>query len=483
MVGLHLLTTPPHRWWQAERMTAITTSVDFAPRLDDLRATFAAGTTKPLGWRVAQLHGLLRVLTEGEGELLAALAADLGKPRVEGWSSDLAVTAAEVRYALTRLKRWAKPERVRVPLLAFPGRASIHREPLGVALVMAPWNYPVQLLMGPMVGALAAGNCVVAKPSELAPATSAALARLVPRYLDPAGVAVVEGGVTEATALLALRWDHIFYTGNATVGRVVARAAAEHLTPTTLELGGKSPVLVDADADLKVAARRIAWGKWLNAGQTCVAPDHVLVARDVADELTERIIAATREFYGADPKTSPDYARIVNDRHFGRLTALVDDPGHEVVHGGQRDAGERYLAPTVVARANDGAAVMAGEIFGPILPILVVDDIDAAIARVNAHDKPLALYAFTRSTATAARIVERTSSGGVCVNGTVLQICVPALPFGGVGASGMGSYHGRAGFETFSHSKALLTKGIRPDIPLAYPPFTALKERLARRLL
>ena len=287
-----------------------------------------AGTTKPLGWRVEQLKGMLRLLDEGEAELLAALAADLGKPRLEGWSSDLAVTAAEVRYALAKLKRWARPERVRLPLVVLPGRASIHCEPLGVALVMAPWNYPVMLLLTPMVSAIAAGNCVVGKPSELAPATSAALARLVPRYLDPAGVAIVEGGVPESTALLAERWDHIFYTGNGQVGRVVARAAAEHLTPVTLELGGKSPVLVDANADLEVAARRIAWGKWLNAGQTCVAPDHVLVAEDVADELTERIIAATTDFYGPDPKASPDYARIVNDRHFGRLTGLVDDAGH-----------------------------------------------------------------------------------------------------------------------------------------------------------
>jgi len=464
-------------------MTALETSLDFGPLVRELRATYAEGTTRPLGWRVEQLRGLLRLLDEGEAELLDALTADLGRPRVEGWSSDLAVTAAEARHALGRLKRWARPQRVRIPLLAFPGRASIHHEPLGVVLVMAPWNYPVYLLLTPMVAAIAAGNCVVAKPSELAPATSAALARLIPRYLDPAAVAVVEGGVPAATALLAQQWDHIFYTGNAGVGRIVARAAAEHLTPTTLELGGKSPVLVDADADLEVAARRIAWGKWLNAGQTCVAPDHVLVAESVSDELTERIIAATKGFFGDDPKASPDFARIVNDRHFARLTALVDDRGHEVVHGGQRDPGERFLAPTVVGRVVDGAAVMAEEIFGPVLPVLPVADIDDAIARVNEHGKPLALYAFTGSTATAARIVERTSSGGVCLNGTILQICVPNLPFGGVGASGWGSYHGQAGFETFSHRKAVLAKGVRPDLPLAYPPHTGLKARLLRRVL
>ncbi len=463
-------------------MTTLGAGLDFAPLVGELRATFAAGTTQPLGWRVEQLQGLLRLLDEGEDELLGALAADLGKPRLEGWSSDLAVTAAEARYALARLKRWSRPERVRLPLVTFPGRAHIRRQPLGVALVIGPWNYPVQLLLTPMVGALAAGNCVVGKPSELAPATSAALARLVARHLDPAGVAIVEGGVPEVTALLTERFDHIFYTGAADAGRVVARAAAEHLTPTTLELGGKSPVLVDADADLAVAARRIAWGKWLNAGQTCVGVDHVLVAEEVADELTERIIAATTDFYGADPRASADYGRVVNDHHFDRLAALVDDGGHTVVHGGQRNRPERYLAPTVVAQVAEGAAVMAEEIFGPILPVVPVSDMDEAIARVNAHDRPLALYAFTRSTATAARIVERTSSGGVCLNGTILHLCAPGLPFGGVGASGTGSYHGRAGFETFSHRRAVLAKGTWVDVPLPYPPFTAWKERVLRQL-
>jgi aldehyde dehydrogenase (NAD+) len=464
-------------------MTVTQTGLDFGPLVDELRATFAEGTTKPLGWRFEQLRALLRLVEEAEDELLAALAQDLGKPRLEGWSSDLAVTRAEVRHMLAHLKKWARPERVHVPLFAFPARGHIHREPLGVALVIAPWNYPVQLLLIPMAAAIAAGNCVVGKPSELAPATSAALARIVPRYLDPAAVAIVEGAAPETTALLTERWDHIFYTGNGAVGRIVAKAAAEHLTPTTLELGGKSPVLVDSNADLEVTARRIAWGKWLNAGQSCVAPDHVLVAQEVADELTERIITSAQAFYGLEPATSPDYARIVNDHHFARLSGMLDDAGHDIVHGGQRDADQRYLAPTVVGSVKDEAAVMAEEIFGPILPIIPVSDIDEAIERVNRGDKPLALYAFTRSTATAARVIERTSSGGVCLNGTMLQFVIPDLPFGGVGQSGSGTYHGRDSFETFSHRKSVLAKGLRPDLPLAYPPFTPLKERLLRRFL
>jgi aldehyde dehydrogenase (NAD+) len=451
--------------------------------LDHLRATFAGGVTRPLAWRVEQLRGLVRLIEENEEDLGIALAADLGKPRIEGWLTDLAITRMEIEHAIKELPTWMRPERVKVPMIAIPGRATIHREPMGVALVIAPWNYPIQLLLLPMAAALAAGNCVVGKPSELAPATSSALADLVPRYVDTEAVAVVEGGVPETTALLAQRWDHIFYTGNGTVGRVVARAAAEHLTPVTLELGGKSPVIVDADADLKVAAKRIAWGKWLNAGQTCVAPDHLLVHEDVADELVDRIVAASKSFYGDQPKDSADYARIVNDRHFARLGRLVDDGGHTIVHGGERDEEDRYLAPTVVTDVQPGAAVMGEEIFGPILPVLRVSDVDEAIARVNAGDKPLALYAFSRSTATQDRIVARTSSGGVCINATMLHLGVPGLPFGGVGESGTGSYHGAWGFETFSHRKSVLNKPTRLDPPLTYPPFSSWKEKVLRRVL
>jgi aldehyde dehydrogenase (NAD+) len=451
--------------------------------VDRLRTTFDSGATRPLAWRTAQLEAMVRLLVEQEEELGAALAADLGKPRLEGWLTDIAVTRMELEHSIKHLPGWMRPDRVRVPIIAAPGRATIHREPLGVALVIAPWNYPIQLLLLPMGAAIAAGNAVVGKPSELAPATSAALAQLIPEYLDNEAVAVVEGGVPETTQLLAERWDHIFYTGNGAVGRVVARAAAEHLTPVTLELGGKSPVIVDADADLKVAAKRIAWGKWLNAGQTCVAPDHLLVHERVADELIERVVAASRSFYGADPRTSDDYARIVNDRHFARLSGLVDDDGHTIVHGGERDAEQRYLAPTVVVDVQPDAAVMGEEIFGPILPVLRVGSVDEAIARVNAGDKPLALYAFTGSSATADRIVATTSSGGVCVNATMLHLGVPGLPFGGVGESGQGSYHGAWGFETFSHRKAVLTKPTRLDPPFTYPPFGKWKERLIRKML
>jgi aldehyde dehydrogenase (NAD+) len=447
-----------------------------------LRATFDAGRTRPLAWRRRQLGRLGDLLRDGEQELLTALAADLGKPAIESFTTDVGFTAMEVRHYRDHLDRWAAPERVPVPLHLRPGRAWLHREPLGVTLVIAPWNYPVQLLLVPMAAAIAAGNAVLGKPSELAPHTSAVIARLVPEYLDPDAVAIVEGGPDETTALLDQRWDHIFYTGNGRVGRVVMEAAARHLTPVTLELGGKSPSIVDRSADVEVAARRIAWGKFLNAGQTCVAPDHVLVHEDVHDQLLAALGSAVRTFYGDDPRRSRDYARIVNDRHFARLEGLLDGGGYQsVVIGGERDPGDRYVAPTVLDGVRDEAPLMAEEIFGPLLPVIKVRSLDEAIERVNGGDKPLALYAFGSKDATD-RVVERTSSGGVGVNCTLMQLSVPALPFGGVGESGMGSYHGRRSFDTFSHVKPVYARPPSPDPALAYPPYTRVKRFLLRRV-
>lgn len=449
--------------------------------VDRLRGAFESGRTRPLAWRREQLGRMKTLLVEHEKEFLAALAADLGKPRVEAWATDLGIVVSEIEHTLKRLARWTRPEKVRLPLAARPGRGRVYREPLGVALVIAPWNYPVHLALLPMLGAIAAGNCVVGKPSEVSAHTSATLARLVPQYLDPECVAIVEGGVAETEALLEQRFDHVFYTGNGHVGQLVMEAAAKHLTPVTLELGGKSPVIVADDADLDVAARRIAWGKFLNAGQTCVAPDYALVARRVKDPLVERIARSVTEFYGADPKASPDYARIVNDRHFRRLETLLGDGAPAV--GGETDPEQRYIAPTVLEDVALDASVMADEIFGPLLPIIPVSGVDEAIGFVNARAHPLALYLFARSDAVRERVLTGTTSGGVGVNATVLQTAVPGLPFGGVGASGMGAYHGRSSFETFSHRKSVLAKSTRVDPRLGYPPYGRRKERWLRRLL
>jgi aldehyde dehydrogenase (NAD+) len=324
----------------------------------------------------------------------------------------------------------------------------------------------------------------VLKPSELAPATSTALAELVPAYLDGRAVAVVEGGAAVAEALLVERFDHVFYTGGPAVARRVMLAAAEHLTPVTLELGGKSPAIVFADADIDVAAHRIAWGRFTNAGQTCVAPDYALVHRSVENEFLGALLRAVHDFYGEDPHASPDYGRIVNEAHFDRLTGLIEAGGYEAVvtgAGGDREA--RYLAPTVLAGVEPTAAVMQSEIFGPILPVLTVDDVDEAVRFVNERPQPLAMYLFTADEALAERVVERTSSGGVAVNHTMLQVAVPDLPFGGVGASGFGAYHGRAGFDTFSHRRSVLTKPTRPDPSVLYPPYKRWKEAILRRVL
>lgn len=460
--------------------TARARRIEAAATVRRLHRSFSSGKTRSLHWRREQLARLRALLVEREDQLLAALREDLGKPDLEAWAMDLAGVVAEIDLAVKHLPRWTRPERVAVPWRQLPGSARILREPLGVVLVIAPWNYPVQLALTPLVGALAAGNCVALKPSEIAEHTSRALAELIPTYLDAECVAVVEGGVEETTALLEERFDHVFYTGSGAVGRIVMAAAAKHLTPVTLELGGKSPCLVAADARVDVAARRIAWGKFLNAGQTCIAPDYVLVEARREAELIDRLRTNLAAFYGPDPQRSSDYGRIVSDRHFRRLARLLD--GREIAIGGEVDPSERYIAPTVLRNVHLDDPVMQEEIFGPILPVLAVRDVDEAIELVNAREKPLALYVFTESEQVAERVLEETSSGGACVNGTLWQAANPYLPFGGVGASGHGSYHGRASFETFSHRKAVARKPTRLDPSVAYPPFTALKKRLVRSL-
>jgi aldehyde dehydrogenase (NAD+) len=462
---------------------ALGSDLDAEELVRRLRSTFESGLTRAESWRRSQLAQLRRMLVESESELLDALRADLGKSATEAYTTEAGFVLGEIAHAERHLASWMRPEKVSLPLKLRPGRASIVSEPLGVTLVIAPWNYPVHLLLAPMVAALAAGNCVVGKPSEVTPHVSAALARLVPRYLDSRAVAIVEGGVEETTALLDQRWDHVFYTGNGRVGRVVMAAAARHLTPVTLELGGKSPAIVDRSADVRVAARRIAWGKFVNAGQTCVAPDHVLVHRDVESRLLDELVRAVRDFYGDDPSSSADYGRVVDDRHWRRLRALLDAGGYSsVVCGGDGDEATRYLAPTILAGVDRDAAVMGEEIFGPILPVLAVDDVEDAIGVVRSGDKPLALYVFGDD-AVAERVLESTSSGGACVNATLLHLAVPDLPFGGVGESGSGAYHGRTGFDTFSHRKSVLQRRTRPDPSVMYPPYTRLKDRLLRRFM
>ncbi|GGO94108.1 aldehyde dehydrogenase family protein [Wenjunlia tyrosinilytica] len=428
-------------------------SADLVARL---RTTFRTGRTRPARWRTHQLRQLRSLLTDHAEDFAAALHADLGKSSAEAYRTEIDFTVREIDHTLEHLDEWLRPEPAPVP--EFLGRADAWTvyDPLGVVLVIAPWNYPLQLLLAPVVGALAAGNCVVLKPSELAPATSDAVAEYLPDYLDTEAVAVVEGAIPETTALLEQRFDHIFYTGNGTVGRIVMSAAAKHLTPVTLELGGKSPAFVDRGTDLETVASRLAAGKFLNAGQTCVAPDYVLTDPETARGLEAALGKAVEALYGSDPAESPQYGRIVNQRHFDRLSALLDS-GRPAV-GGEHDRASKYIAPTVLAGVKPDAPVMREEIFGPILPIVEVDGVDAAIDFINDRDKPLALYAFTDSAAVRERLVAETSSGGVGLGVALAHLTVSDLPFGGVGESGMGSYHGRYSLETFSHRKAVLDK-------------------------
>src|SRR3954470_20840602 len=456
-----------------------------ARTVDELRSAFERGVTKPFVWRQAQLRALRRMLTERAADFEAALLADLAKNPTESQIAEIGFVVGEIDHTLKHLRRWLRPRRVSVPGALLPARAFTLLEPLGVVLVIAPWNYPVQLLLAPLVGALAAGNAVVLKPSEVAPATSALLAGLVPRHLDASAVHVVEGGVAETTALLAERFDHIFYTGNGTVGRIVLEAAARHLTPVTLELGGKSPAYVADDADLEVTARRLVWGKFTNAGQTCVAPDYVIASRATLDALEPLLVTAIRDAFGEDPAASPHYGRVVDDRHFQRVTGLIDQ--ERVLAGGRCDPSTRYVEPTVVEVLDPddpSELVMGEEIFGPVLPLVVAEGVDAAVDLVNRRDKPLALYVFTTSDVVRERFVRDTSSGAIGVNVALAHLTVPGLPFGGVGASGTGAYHGERSVELFSHTKSVLSLPTRPDTTVwVRPPFTARKERVIDRIV
>ncbi|MFN2376771.1 MAG: aldehyde dehydrogenase family protein [Candidatus Binatia bacterium] len=447
---------------------------------DRLRATFRSGRTRPLQWRLEQLRAVEKLLSENTKALEKTLAADLGKPALEAMAADIGFPKGEAAFAAKNLSKWMKPERVAQPMAQRPGKSWVQRDPLGVVLIIAPWNYPVQLCFNPLVAAIAAGNCAVIKPSEMNPATSRLIAELVPKYLDNDCFAVVEGAIDETTTLLEQNFDHIVYTGNGHVARIVMAAAAKNLTPVTLELGGKSPCIVMPDANLDVAAHRIAWGKWSNAGQTCTAPDYVLVHKSVENALIDKLRGVVREFYGDHPKQSKDYPRIVSERHVDRLAGLIEDRG-QVAIGGEFDRAERYFAPTILRDVKPDAKVMQDEIFGPILPVMAVDSIEAAINYVNDHDKPLALYVFTADKKVSERVLGETSSGGACINATLWHCANPNLPFGGVGPSGMGAYHGRWGFEVLSHRKAVTEKPTSMDPKITYPPYTKIKEWLVHK--
>jgi aldehyde dehydrogenase (NAD+) len=435
------------------------------------REFFRTEQTQSISFRLEQLAKLKQAIIDRQEAILQAAKADLGRPAFEAYFE--IATLSEINLALKNLKTWAKPQRVKSPIDQFPASAWIQPEPLGVVLIIGPWNYPFQLMMSPLVGAIAAGNCALLKPSEHAPHTSRVVAEMIADTFDPSYIAVREGDASVSQQLLSEKFDHIFFTGGAAIGRIVMAAAAQHLTPVTLELGGKSPCIVDSDIHVDRAAKRIAWGKLINAGQTCIAPDYLLVQGQIKNDLVNRIQHYIQAFYGGNPALSPDYGRIIHRRHLDRLIAFLDQG--EIILGGDYNLDDRYLAPTIIDGVTWDDPVMQEEIFGPILPILTYDTLEDAISQVNAHPKPLALYFFSRDRQKQERILQGTSSGGVCLNDTVMQVGVNTLPFGGVGESGIGSYHGKASFNTFSHFKSVLRRELWLDLGWRYAPYTAQK--------
>lgn len=433
------------------------------------REFYNTGVTKSESFRREQLTKLKNAIIKYEKELLAALKSDLNKSEMEAYSTEIGITIADIDYNLKRLHKWMKPERVSTPLFFLPGSSWLYKEPYGVSLIIGPWNYPLKNMFGPVVGSMSAGNTMVLKPSELSPATSAVINKMVTETFDPRYVKVVEGGAPETTELLKERFDYILFTGGTEIGRIIYQAAAKNLTPVTLELGGKSPCIVDADTDLDVTVKRIAWGKFVNAGQTCIAPDYILINKKIKPAFIEKMKQTITEFYGADPKASPDFPRIISDRHFERVKKLIEG---DVVAGGQTDASQKYIAPTVIDNVTDDHKIMQEEIFGPVAPLVEFDTLDQVINKINSGEKPLALYIFTNDKNFSARIINETSSGAVLVNDVMLHAGHPGLPFGGVGNSGMGAYNGKFGFDTFSHTKPALKRPFMFDVKQKYAPYT-----------
>jgi len=422
------------------------------------RSVFNSGRTKSLKWRQDQLKNLMRLFDENESKMCEALGSDLRKPKQECFSFEIEYIRNDIRGCLNNVEEWVKDKNVEPNVVTLMDKTYLTMDPYGVVLLIGAWNYPIQLTLGPLGGAICAGNCVVIKPSDLTPATSKLLAELVPQYLDKDCFPVVEGGVKETTELLKERFDYIFYTGSSTVGRIIREAANKHLTPVTLELGGKSPVFIDSSCNMEITAKRLLWAKCANLGQTCVAPDYVLCDEKVEKQFVSAMDKLITEWYGTNPQKSSDLARICNPRHFSRLKGLLDSSSGEVVVGGESDLDDLYISPTIIINVSKEDSIMKEEIFGPILPIYRVKDTQEAIDFINSREKPLALYVFSSKSSVLEAFKRGTSSGSLSANDAMVHMSVETLPFGGVGHSGMGAYHGKYTFETFSHQKSVLVR-------------------------
>ncbi|XP_010674357.2 aldehyde dehydrogenase family 3 member H1 isoform X2 [Beta vulgaris subsp. vulgaris] len=452
----------------------------------ELRRQFGSGKTKTYEWREAQIKSLSQMIDDREKEIIEALHEDLCKPEFEGFVAEIAMIKSSCKLALRDLKQWMKPEKVKTSLTTYPSSAEIVSEPLGVVLVISAWNYPFLLSLDPVIGAIAAGNAVVLKPSEIAPATSSLLAKLLQEYVDSTLIKVVEGAVDETSALLEQKWDKIFYTGSGRVGKIIMAAAAKHLTPVVLELGGKCPVVVDSNVNLQVAARRIIAGKWsCNSGQTCTAADYVITTKDFAPQLIAALRSELDKFFGKDHMESKDMSRVVNSYHFTRLMKLMEEDGvsDKIVLGGKTNAMQLKIAPTVLLDAPEDSLLMTEEIFGPLLPIVTVEKIEDSFEVIKSKPKPLAAYLFTNNEKLKTEFIKDISAGGMLINDTILHLTVSTLPFGGVGESGMGYYHGKFSFEAFSHKKAVMYRSFEGDSSIRYPPYTSKKLNLLKALM
>ena len=445
------------------------------------RKYFQTGATLPVSTRVSALRRLYDAISKHEKEINEALRKDLGKSGFESYMCETGMVLEELSYMLKHTPRFAREKRVRTPLAQFHSRSCQKPSPYGVTLIMSPWNYPFMLTLSPLADALAAGNTAVVKPSAYSPHTSDVILRILSQCFEPKYVAVVTGGRAENTCLLREHFDYIFFTGSQTVGKEVMRNAAEHLTPVTLELGGKSPCIVDQTANIKFAARRIVFGKYLNCGQTCVAPDYIYCHRSAKDKLVSEVKKQIQKQYGKQPLSNPDYGKIINEKHFDRILGLIDKK--KVVHGGSSDRKALRIEPTVLDNVTFSDAVMQEEIFGPVMPILVFDSLDEVIRNVNAMPHPLALYLFTSDNAAAKKVTSRCGFGGGCINDTIIHLATTEMGFGGFGESGMGAYHGKIGFDTFSHYKSIVDKKTWIDLPMRYQPYRKMHEKMVRFFL
>jgi len=443
------------------------------------RQYFSSGKTRSLDFRAKKLLQLKAYILENEESITDALKKDLNKSQTESYMTEIGVILEEIKYALKNIKSWMKPEKVKTPLTQFRAQSYIYSEPYGLSLIIGTWNYPFLLCFSPLIGAIVAGNCAIVKPSEVSPNCSKIISKIINDVFDEEYVKSIEGGVETATELLNQKFDYIFYTGSVNVGKIVMQAASKNLTPVTLELGGKSPCIIDKEINIDVTARRIVWGKFMNAGQTCIAPDYLYVHKKVKKELIGSLEKSIKELYGNNPKESPDYPRIVNGKHLDRLLGLMDKG--KIVIGGEVDKSNLYIAPTIIDEVDWEDPIMQEEIFGPILPIMEYNNLNEVIDIINSHPKPLALYLFSDNKELQQKIIEKTSSGGVCINAPTYHQVSSLLPFGGVGDSGMGNYHGKFSFDTFSHKKAVVIKSFFPDLKIMYPPYKG-KLRLLRKI-